>query len=373
MESRYDADFFKYREKLLTNPPVFIPVPIIRGTVSNLSNSDELQIHVHRNNEVSRRIRKKNSYGLRVDICLLPLDHFWRDRNIIEYSVFPCLTRRLQDIYSIDDPFNIVDIYNCSRWGEDENHINMSYEGDKDLSNGMPRLTYIITSSMDFLRSERLALFSEHVRRIEAYRAIRDFVGKAQEFRDLLYTYETHKAELSSIYRSCVRNAVNGELDLSKVAHNVEKFLKREAITREHIGIPNIVYAKELSEICSKLVNNDVRGKMRDGIEFERLVGSTLERMHYKVDYTATTGDFGADIIGEKDELRFAIQCKAHAKPAGVKAVQEAAASRRYYKCDFAVVVSLSGFTSAAQELGIELGVLMVTEASLDRLDTMIP
>jgi hypothetical protein len=64
-----------------------------------------------------------------------------------------------------------------------------------------------------------------------------------------------------------------------------------------------------------------------DGLAFEEACLSQLAAADFTVRRTTRTGDYGADLIAEKDELIFAIQCKDTAKPVGVKAVQEAANS----------------------------------------------
>lgn len=128
---------------------------------------------------------------------------------------------------------------------------------------------------------------------------------------------------------------------------------------------------RHLAEICSQLITSDRPAILPVGIEYEGHVSEALIALGYNAQLTATTGDFGADIIAEKDELRYAIQCKFHAKPAGVKAVQEAESSRKYYKCDFAVVVSRSGFTSAAEELARELRVFLLADQDLARLEAV--
>jgi len=57
-------------------------------------------------------------------------------------------------------------------------------------------------------------------------------------------------------------------------------------------------------------------------------------------------------------------------KPAGVKAVQEAAAARAHYGTDFAVVCSSGGFTDAAINLATSAEVMLSNFDQLsDRLE----
>lgn len=107
--------------------------------------------------------------------------------------------------------------------------------------------------------------------------------------------------------------------------------------------------------------------KANRGIEFEKLCATLLEREGFDVRETPASGDFGADIIAEQDELTYAIQCKDLNKPVGVKAVQEAIGARRHYTVDFACVCADSGFTDAALELAASNKVIATSSANLAR------
>ena len=88
------------------------------------------------------------------------------------------------------------------------------------------------------------------------------------------------------------------------------------------------------------------------GSQFEEFVAAVLEGNGYGiVEMTSTTGDYGADIIAERNEERIAVQCKRYAKPVGVKAVQEAISAMKHYECDRCLVVTNSRFTRQAMVL----------------------
>ena len=103
------------------------------------------------------------------------------------------------------------------------------------------------------------------------------------------------------------------------------------------------------------------------GIGFEKKCLSILESEGFEVRETPKSGDFGADLLAEKHDLTFAIQCKDLNKPAGVKAVQEAVGARRHYTTDFACVCADSGFTDAALELAASNRIVTTTSANLSR------
>lgn len=54
--------------------------------------------------------------------------------------------------------------------------------------------------------------------------------------------------------------------------------------------------------------------------------------MGFKVQRTAATGDFGADLLIKKDGRMIAVQAKRYNKSVGVEAVQQVSVSMPYYK-----------------------------------------
>ena len=69
-----------------------------------------------------------------------------------------------------------------------------------------------------------------------------------------------------------------------------------------------------------------------DGRDFEYYCAQLLERHGFcEVEVTKGSGDYGVDILAEKEGITYAIQCKCYNNPVGVKAVQEAYAGRDYY------------------------------------------
>lgn len=95
-----------------------------------------------------------------------------------------------------------------------------------------------------------------------------------------------------------------------------------------------------------------------DGVSFEDLCCDLLNKLGYKnIMRTPVTGDYGIDIICEKNKVKYGIQCKCYTNTVGVSAIQEAYAGSAYYKCDVAVVLTNNYFTDSAQELARVVGV----------------
>ena len=89
-----------------------------------------------------------------------------------------------------------------------------------------------------------------------------------------------------------------------------------------------------------------------DGREFENFSGDLFRGLGFsKVVVTPSSSDFGADVIAEKDDVRYAIQCKRYSAPVGVSAVQEVVASKSLHDCHVACVLTNNAYTPAAFEL----------------------
>jgi restriction system protein len=87
------------------------------------------------------------------------------------------------------------------------------------------------------------------------------------------------------------------------------------------------------------------------GVEFEKYVGARLRRAGWQVRLTPAVGDYGVDLIAEKDGQSVAIQCKRHGRSVGVAAVQQVVSGARHHGCTRSIVVSNQEFTTAARQL----------------------
>lgn len=102
-----------------------------------------------------------------------------------------------------------------------------------------------------------------------------------------------------------------------------------------------------------------------EGVQFENYLGYLFRAQGYKVAVTKAAGDFGADLIIEKDGKRIVVQAKRYSKNVGIKAVQEAQASIAHYGAVQAWVVSNSDYTQAAYELAKSNRVRLINREEL--------
>ena len=108
-----------------------------------------------------------------------------------------------------------------------------------------------------------------------------------------------------------------------------------------------------------------------EGHDFEYYCADLLRDNGFlEVEVTKGSGDFGADILAEKDGITYAFQCKCYDKPIGVKAVQEIYAGRDYYGRMVGVVMTNQYFTQPAVELAGKLNIMLWDRGYLDNMDS---
>lgn len=97
-----------------------------------------------------------------------------------------------------------------------------------------------------------------------------------------------------------------------------------------------------------------------EGHDFEYYCAELLRRKGFlEVEVTKGSGDYGIDILAERDGVTYAVQCKCYSAPVGVKAVQEAYAGRDYYDRMVGAVLTNQYFTSPAVEAAGKLKILL--------------
>lgn len=106
-----------------------------------------------------------------------------------------------------------------------------------------------------------------------------------------------------------------------------------------------------------------------DGRAFEYFCADILRRNGYtNVQVTQGSGDYGVDILAEKDSVTYAIQCKCYSGKVGNKAVQEVFSGAAYYGRNIAVVMTNSYFTQQAIEMANRTSVILWNRTDLSRM-----
>ena len=122
-------------------------------------------------------------------------------------------------------------------------------------------------------------------------------------------------------------------------------------------------FYNEIINICNKLHKdsnqlNDIENMC--GLDFEYYCAELLKRNGFAdVEVTQGSGDQGVDILAQKDDIKYAVQCKRYSMPLGNTPIQEINSGKMFYKCHIGVVMTNSTFTDGAIELAEATGVLL--------------
>lgn len=126
------------------------------------------------------------------------------------------------------------------------------------------------------------------------------------------------------------------------------------------IGLLVLKYAK-------KKYPSDI--DLMEGHDFEYFCADLLRKKGFQeVEVTKGSGDYGIDILAEKDGITYGIQCKCYATPVGVKAVQEAYAGKDYYERMVGVVLTNQYFTTPAVEVAKKLKIMLWDRGYLESM-----
>lgn len=154
----------------------------------------------------------------------------------------------------------------------------------------------------------------------------------------------------------------------------LENFLQDEKILQWTIIILGIFFLLFLIIIIKSFVSKHHRIDPEhfdtlEGHEFEHYCAGLLQKKGFiDVEVTKGSGDYGVDILAEKDGVTYAIQCKCYTAPIGVKAIQEAYAGRDYYDRMVGAVLTNQYFTTPAVEAAKKLKILLWDRGYLESM-----
>ena len=107
-----------------------------------------------------------------------------------------------------------------------------------------------------------------------------------------------------------------------------------------------------------------------EGHDFEEYCAELLRKNGFTdVVVTRGSGDFGLDILCEREGVTYGIQCKRYDKPIGVFAVQQTYAGRDYYGRMVGAVMTNQYFTEAAVRAAKKLNIMLWDRGYLDEME----
>ena len=104
------------------------------------------------------------------------------------------------------------------------------------------------------------------------------------------------------------------------------------------------------------------------GIQFEEYFINILNKIGYVAHGTKASNDEGADILAEKDNIKYVFQCKNYSNSVGNKAVQEVYSAKGIYNCDKAIVITNNYYTKQAIKEAEILSIILWDRDVLEKI-----
>ncbi|GAA6620520.1 restriction endonuclease [Scytonema sp. NUACC26] len=149
--------------------------------------------------------------------------------------------------------------------------------------------------------------------------------------------------------------------DINKIPKTLEKEITNSLLGQAITQVEEL-FIKKIILIITKLLGVELK-KAKDvdkalaeidkisGREFEEFLAKVFKLLGYKVLLTQEKGDFGADLVVQKNSVKTVVQAKRYKGNVGVDAVYQVVGALGYYKADKSMVITNSKFTTAAREL----------------------
>lgn len=168
-----------------------------------------------------------------------------------------------------------------------------------------------------------------------------------ENFNDELEQIESaFRYEMTTIAKEFKDDSANTNLEIKRALKLVPSELEEKAEMKIRPVIEHILYRMDTED--------------KTGILFENMVCRILQANRFSnIETTSASGDYGVDILAEKDRVTYAVQCKCYSSPVGNKAVQEAFSGKQYYDRMVAAVITNNEFTPNAKETAIKTNVIL--------------
>jgi hypothetical protein len=133
--------------------------------------------------------------------------------------------------------------------------------------------------------------------------------------------------------------------------------------------LPIVTYLSRKNKARTKIIIEKIKQEQYENIEnlldkIDYMTGQEFENLliekllplegYTNINGTAYTGDYGVDIVAEKNDIKCAIQCKRFNNKVSIHAIQEIVAGKKHYRCEKALVITNNYYTKNAKELAFD-------------------
>lgn len=197
--------------------------------------------------------------------------------------------------------------------------------------------------------------------RLDIYKKVQTLISKANTLADTINvttdreTFESSLSVLKETFHTLIGYEKYGVFSTSLPSQDLADLLAKESIIRTAFETRSVNESLATQPLKSETqVNYD----SLNGHDFEYFCADLLRKNGFSnVEVTRGSGDHGIDILAEKDDITYAIQCKCYSSNIGNAAVQQAHTGKSLYHKNVAVVMTNQYFTQQAKEEATQLGV----------------
>lgn len=163
-------------------------------------------------------------------------------------------------------------------------------------------------------------------------------------------------SEIKGKFSATMNFHIDEEIDASEA---VNLILRLTINIEEPICLDGLFGDEKTNSILLEYVEETLcQVDSMSGDEFEFFCQNLLLMAGFvRVTVTKLSGDFGADILADRDFVSFAIQCKRYSANVGSDSVQQIYSAKEIYRKDIAVVITNSYFTEHAIKMANQMGV----------------
>lgn len=213
----------------------------------------------------------------------------------------------------------------------------------------------------------RKKYFKKIYRRSQMFKDIEFLLDRARDLANIInettnrVIFEESLQELKNTFSKLITYEKYGVFNNSTPSQDLKELLEKESIARTEFNKRELLY--NYTAVPPFNINYDIM----KGHEFEHFCADLLKSNGFdNVIVTQGSGDHGIDILADKDEISYAIQCKCYSSNVGNDAVQQALAGKKFYKRDIAVVLTNQYFTPQAKEEASVFGVKLWDRTKLN-------
>lgn len=208
------------------------------------------------------------------------------------------------------------------------------------LINGLGTICDDITGDCQPIKEVGIGIIFILISIILFYMPFRNFIlDKYRELKQLKVDIEKNKQFL---------------LKLREEIENTESIKKNMTSEIKRLSLEIDSFKQQIDKNSIEHIDN------LNSLEFEEYIVHLLKINNYiKVKKIKPIDDYGIDILAEKDEIKYAIQCKNYNSTVGNTSIQKVYNGKIYYKCHVGIVVTNNYFTPNAKELAVDNGIIL--------------